>query len=57
MLIGNYVAGWWGDKIKLDPTKEGWLAAAAGFLADASDVCRGRSRSVLPAVPRQLARR
>ena len=31
MLVGNYVAGWWGDKIKLDPTKEGWLAAAQDF--------------------------
>ncbi|MEC8475127.1 MAG: MFS transporter [Planctomycetota bacterium] len=31
MLVGNYVAGWWGDKIELDPTKEGWLVAAQDF--------------------------
>lgn len=32
MLVGNYVLGWWGDKIKLDPTtKDGWLAGAKEF--------------------------
>ena len=35
MLVGNYVAGWWGDKIKLDPTKEGWLAAQDFWLMPA----------------------
>ena len=32
MLVGNYVLGFWGDQIKLDPTtQEGWLAGAAQF--------------------------
>ena len=32
MLLGNYVLGWWGDHIQLDPTsKEGWLAGAHDF--------------------------
>ena len=32
MLVGNYVLGWWGDNIQLDPTsKEGWLAGARDF--------------------------
>lgn len=32
MLIGNYVLGWWGDRIELDgSTTEGWLADAATF--------------------------
>ena len=32
MLIGNYVLGWWGDRIQLDgSTTEGWLAGAATF--------------------------
>lgn len=32
MLVGNYVLGWWGDRIKLDPsTSEGWLAGAQAF--------------------------
>ncbi|MCA9132495.1 MAG: MFS transporter [Planctomycetales bacterium] len=32
MLIGNYVLGWWGDRIGLDPTtKAGWSAQAAEF--------------------------
>jgi nucleoside transporter len=32
MLVGNYVLGYWGDSIGLDPTtKEGWLADAAQF--------------------------
>lgn len=32
MLIGNYVLGWWGDRIALDgSTQAGWLAGAADF--------------------------
>lgn len=32
MLIGNYVLGWWGDKIQLDgSTTEGWLDGAQSF--------------------------
>lgn len=32
MLVGNYVLGFWGDSIGLDPTtKEGWLADAGMF--------------------------
>jgi nucleoside transporter len=32
MLVGNYLYGWWGDRIGLDPTtKEGWQAGAAQF--------------------------
>ena len=32
MLVGNYVLGFWGDSIGLDPTtQEGWLAGAAKF--------------------------
>ena len=32
MLVGNYVLGYWGDRISLDPsTKEGWLAAGKTF--------------------------
>ena len=32
MLVGNYVLGYWGDRIKLDPTtQEGWLAGARQF--------------------------
>ncbi|MEQ9409614.1 MAG: MFS transporter [Fuerstiella sp.] len=32
MLVGNYVLGYWGDHIQLDPTtKEGWLAGAGEF--------------------------
>lgn len=32
MLVGNYVLGFWGDNIGLDPTtKEGWLADAGMF--------------------------
>lgn len=32
MLVGNYVLGWWGDHIKLDPsTRDGWLAGAQAF--------------------------
>ncbi len=33
MLVGNYVLGFWGDKVvKLDPTtQEGWIAGAAQF--------------------------
>ena len=31
MLVGNYVAGAWGDRIELDPTKEGWLVGAKQF--------------------------
>lgn len=32
MLVGNYVLGYWGDRIGLDPTsKEGWLAGAQQF--------------------------
>ena len=32
MLVGNYVLGWWGDRIRLDPTtKEGWEAGAREF--------------------------
>ncbi len=32
MLVGNYVLGYWGGRIKLDPTtKEGWLADAATY--------------------------
>jgi nucleoside transporter len=32
MLVGNYVLGYWGDQIGLDPTtQEGWLAGAAKF--------------------------
>ncbi len=32
MLVGNYVLGWWGDRIELDPTtREGWLAGARQF--------------------------
>ena len=32
MLVGNYVLGYWGDSIALDPTtQEGWAAGAAQF--------------------------
>lgn len=32
MLVGNYVLGWWGDRIGLDPTTAaGWLADARQF--------------------------
>jgi nucleoside transporter len=32
MLVGNYVLGFWGDRIGLDPTsKQGWLDGAAQF--------------------------
>lgn len=32
MLVGNYVLGYWGDSIGLDPTtKEGWLADGKAF--------------------------
>ena len=32
MLVGNYVLGWWGDKIELDPTTQaGWLQGAREF--------------------------
>ncbi len=32
MLVGNYVQGWWGDRIALDPkSQSGWLAGAAEF--------------------------
>ena len=32
MLVGNYVLGWWGDRIKLDPaTEAGWQAGALEF--------------------------
>lgn len=32
MLVGNYILGWWGDRIALDPsTKAGWLAGAKDF--------------------------
>ncbi len=32
MLVGNYVLGFWGDRIGLDPaTKEGWLADGQAF--------------------------
>lgn len=32
MLIGNYVLGWWGDRITLDgATTDGWLAGAQSF--------------------------
>ena len=32
MLVGNYVLGWWGDKINLDPTTQaGWLEGAREF--------------------------
>lgn len=32
MLVGNYVLGFWGDRIGLDPTtREGWLADAGEF--------------------------
>ncbi len=33
MLVGNYVLGFWGDKVvNLDPTnREGWEAGAAMF--------------------------
>ena len=32
MLVGNYVLGYWGDRIELDPsTKEGWLADGQQF--------------------------
>ena len=32
MLVGNYVLGYWGDRIGLDPaTKEGWLADGQQF--------------------------
>ena len=32
MLVGNYVLGYWGDRIQLDPlTKEGWQANAGNF--------------------------
>ena len=32
MLVGNYVLGFWGDNIGLDPaTKEGWLADGKAF--------------------------
>ncbi len=32
MLVGNYVLGFWGDRLGLDPsTKEGWLADGKEF--------------------------
>ena len=32
MLVGNYVLGYWGDGIGLDPTtKEGWTESAMEF--------------------------
>jgi nucleoside transporter len=32
MLVGNYVLGYWGDSLGLDPsTKEGWLADGRAF--------------------------
>ena len=32
MLVGNYVLGFWGDSLGLDPsTKEGWLADGRSF--------------------------
>lgn len=32
MLIGNYVLGWWGDRVQLDgSTTAGWLAGASDF--------------------------
>ena len=32
MLVGNYVLGYWGDQIALDPTtREGWIAGAQQF--------------------------
>ncbi|MDB4676887.1 MFS transporter [bacterium] len=32
MLVGNYVLGWWGDRIELDPTTEaGWLEKGGEF--------------------------
>lgn len=32
MLVGNYVLGYWGDRIELDPTtKEGWASGAKNF--------------------------
>ena len=32
MLVGNYVLGYWGDRIGLDPsTREGWLADGKAF--------------------------
>lgn len=31
MLVGNYVLGWWGDRIKLVSSPEGWLAGAQAF--------------------------
>ena len=32
MLVGNYILGYWGDRIGLDPTtKAGWLADAKAF--------------------------
>ncbi len=32
MLVGNYVLGFWGDRIGLDPsTREGWLADGRAF--------------------------
>jgi nucleoside transporter len=31
MLVGNYVLGWWGDRIKLVSSAEGWLAGAKAF--------------------------
>ena len=31
-MVGNYVLGWWGDSIGLDPsTREGWLEGAEKF--------------------------
>ena len=32
MLVGNYILGWWGDRIELDPTTQaGWEAGAKMF--------------------------
>ena len=32
MLVGNYILGWWGDRIELDPTTQaGWEAGAKEF--------------------------
>lgn len=32
MLVGNYVLGYWGDRLELDPsTKEGWMADGRAF--------------------------
>lgn len=31
MLVGTYLAGAWGDRIALDPSKEGWLEGAGQF--------------------------